>query len=317
MARDDYDNPWKQAIDSYFPDFIAFYFPQTHQHINWAAGYESLDNELPALVRDAELGQRYADKLVRVSTVSGEQDIVYVHIEVQGQVDRHFAQRMFVYHYRIFDRFGRQPVSLAVLADSLPHWKPQRYHYARWGCALNFTFPVAKLTDYAEQLEALLASTNPFALLTAAHWLTRRTRGQMDERLATKLRLIKLLYQKGWDKQEVLDLFAVIDWMMHLPASLTQQFRYQLAEYEQECKMRYITSIERQAREEGVLLGMQQGMQQGEGALLHRLLTRRFGPLPAELAMRVQQASREQLTLWGDRVLDAGSLEQVFADPPH
>lgn len=81
--------------------------------------------------------------------------------------------------------------------------------------------------------------------------------------------------------------------------------------------MRYITSIERQAREEGVLLGMQQGMQQGEGALLYRLLTRRFGPLPAELAMRVQQASREQLMLWGDRVLDAASLEQVFAEPAH
>jgi hypothetical protein len=39
--------------------------------------------------------------------------------------------------------------------------------------------------------------------------------------------------------------------------------------------------------------------------------------LPAELAMRVQQASREQLMLWGDRVLDAASLEQVFAEPAH
>lgn len=33
--------------------------------------------------------------------------------------------------------------------------------------------------------------------------------------------------------------------------------------------------------------------------------------------MRVQQASREQLMLWGDRVLDAASLEQVFAEPAH
>ena len=46
-------------------------------------------------------------------------------------------------------------------------------------------------------------------------------------------------------------------------------------------------------------------------------VNRRFGPLPAELAMRVQQASREQLMLWGDRLLDAASLEQVFAEPAH
>ena len=86
---------------------------------------------------------------------------------------------------------------------------------------------------------------------------------------------------------------------MHLPEALTQQFRQQLADYEQENIMRYVTSVERQAREEGVLTGLQQGMQQGiqqgEAVFLLRLLNRRFGALPAEWVLRVQQASHAEL----------------------
>ena len=61
--------------------------------------------------------------------------------ELVGQHDPDFAQRMLFYHYRIFDRFGQPPVSLAVLADEHPHWKPSRYGYQRWGCALGFSSP--------------------------------------------------------------------------------------------------------------------------------------------------------------------------------
>ena len=54
VTKDNYDNPWKSAIDGYLPDFMAFYFPQANTYIDWSQGYESLDNELPALVRDAD-----------------------------------------------------------------------------------------------------------------------------------------------------------------------------------------------------------------------------------------------------------------------
>jgi hypothetical protein len=66
------------------------------------------------------------------------------------------------------------------------------------------------------------------------------------------------------------------------------------------------------AREEG----MHQGMRQGEGALLRRLLARRFGPLPSWAEARLAAAEPEQLERWGDRMLDPGahSLETVLKD---
>ena len=57
----------------------------------------------------------------------------------------------------------------------------------------------------------------------------------------------------------------------------------------------------------------QRGVERGEALLLQRLLVRRFGALPAEIVGRIGAANSAQLELWGDRVLDAASLEEVFA----
>ena len=70
--------------------------------------------------------------------------------------------------------------------------------------------------------------------------------------------------------------------------------------------------------EEATRKGVLQGMQQGERGLLRRLLARRFGALPDDVASRLSGASLEQLEAWGDQVLDAKSLDEVFGEQkPH
>jgi hypothetical protein len=69
--RDDYDSPWKEILQVYFREFLVFFFPQVEVDINWDRSYEFLDNELQQVVRDAELGRRYADKLVKVCMGQG------------------------------------------------------------------------------------------------------------------------------------------------------------------------------------------------------------------------------------------------------
>ncbi|MBV5346093.1 MAG: hypothetical protein JZU63_11585, partial [Rhodoferax sp.] len=64
---DQYDTPWKEAVERYFPEFIDFYFPHAYRQIDWIQGYTFLEQELQAITQDAELGKRYVDKLVRVT----------------------------------------------------------------------------------------------------------------------------------------------------------------------------------------------------------------------------------------------------------
>jgi hypothetical protein len=56
----------------------------------------------------------------------------------------------------------------------------------------------------------------------------------------------------------------------------------------------------------------QKGIEKGEALLLQRQLARRFGPLPSDVVAQLGTATTEQIERWGDRVLDAASLEDVF-----
>ncbi len=56
------------------------------------------------------------------------------------------------------------------------------------------------------------------------------------------------------------------------------------------------------------------GLKEGERGLLLRQLQRRFGPLSPHYQECLAKADDQQLLLWGDRVLDAKSLVDVFID---
>nr|VFJ54135.1 MAG: hypothetical protein BECKFW1821A_GA0114235_10463 [Candidatus Kentron sp. FW] len=73
----------------------------------------------------------------------------------------------------------------------------------------------SKLIDY-DQAESLEANPNPFALVTSAHLRTRRTKGDPEARYLAKRALVRSLYRRGWERQRILDLFGVIDWMMRI-----------------------------------------------------------------------------------------------------
>ncbi|PIQ51160.1 MAG: cytosolic protein [Comamonadaceae bacterium CG12_big_fil_rev_8_21_14_0_65_59_15] len=317
---DDYDSPWKDILEHAFPEFMAYYFPAASAQIDWAQGHEFKNTELRQVVRDAELGKRFADALVRVTLFNGEESWVYIHIEVQGRRDPHFAQRMFTYNYRLYDRYACPIASMAVLADDDENWKPSHFSFDALGCTHTLHFPVVKLLERADSTDHLANNPNPFALVTAAHLQTRQTKHDTQARYTAKRTLVRLLYQHGWSRQRVLDLFAVLDWMMRLPDGLEQELWQDIEQIEGETRMKYVTSVERLAIERGLQQGLLQGMEagklvgklEGQATLLMRQLTKRFGPLSPDSAQRLQTATPEQLELWADRILDAPTLAGVF-----
>jgi hypothetical protein len=184
-----FDSPWKTAIETYFPDFMAFFFPQIHADIDWSRGFEFLDQELQQIVRDAELGKRLADKLVKVWQLGGEETWVLAHIEVQSSEQSEFSKRMYVYNYRLSDKYNIPVVSLAVLGDERATWRPHQYQVQLWGCSVNFQFPIVKLLDYGENWQSLEESSNPFAVVVMAHLKAQETRQDGQQRKVWKVHL--------------------------------------------------------------------------------------------------------------------------------
>jgi Domain of unknown function (DUF4351) len=68
----------------------------------------------------------------------------------------------------------------------------------------------------------------------------------------------------------------------------------------------------REWEQNGIRKGREEGRREGEATLLIRQLEFKFGPLrPGDLA-RIDAADSERLLQWGERVLAARSMEEVF-----
>ncbi|MEO5345889.1 MAG: DUF4351 domain-containing protein [Magnetococcus sp. YQC-9] len=62
--------------------------------------------------------------------------------------------------------------------------------------------------------------------------------------------------------------------------------------------------------------GREAGRGEGEAKIILRQLTRRFGPLPETIRTRISQADDDMLERWGDRLLEARTLDEVFTGDP-
>ncbi len=287
--QDDYDSPWKEGMELYFKELMQFFFPDIAARIAWKRGYEFLDKELQQVVRDAEIGRKHADKLVRVWSLENETFHVMVHIEVQSDKDPDFARRMYIYNYRIFDKSYRPVTSLAILADEVDSWRPGSYSSEQWGCKINFEFPMVKLMDYAKDIDSLLEQTNPFAIITAAHLKTKATKNNPQERYTWKWTITRALYEKGFSTKDILALYRLVDWLMWLPDDMTKKFTQDLIAYEEEKKMPYITSAERIGIEKGRSEGRDEGMVFNAREMLLEALDARFSSnTPADIKKQIQ-----------------------------
>lgn len=308
MVDVDYDSPWKEILTGYFPDFLSFFFPPIHGDIDWNRQPEFLDQELQKIVKEAETGRRSVDKLVKVHLRQGDERWVLIHVEVQAGRKTDFEERLYTYQTRIFDRYRKPCATIAILTDGDNGWRPDCYQRELWGCRVRLDFPMVKLLDFGDRSRELKSSQNPFAIVVQAHLGILASRTDAQARLQHKIALTRALYEHGWSQQRIIDLYRFIDWAIALPDYLTAEYDQAIEQMEQEKQMQYVTTIERN----GIAKGLEQGLQQGGYRLLHRQLVRRFGPLPTPIEERLKQADPEQLESWGEALLDAKSLQELF-----
>jgi hypothetical protein len=301
----EYDSPWKEGISVYFREFLHFFYPSIESDIEWERGFEFLDTELQQIKRETETGRREADRLVKVWQRGGSEQWVLVHVEVQSQSQSEFSERMYIYHSRIFDRYRRSVVSLAILGDEQKGWRPNRYERQLWGCRAILEFPVVKLIDYS--MEDLSASRSPLAPIVQAH-LSAQIAGK-DVRVGyeKKLSLIKSLYERGYAREDIVQLFRLIDWFIGLPESEEERLWAEIQTLEEEGKMPFITSVERI----GIRKGLEQGVLEGRQSDIIRILEVRFENIQPKLRELIGKI--EDINVLGNLLIQAVTIQSVEA----
>ena len=178
-----YDETWKEVIGDYFDSFLAFFYPEINQEIDWTKTPISLDKELEQITATAESKTRHADKLFQV-------------------------------------------------------------------------------------------------------WL-----------------LARLLYERGYNRKEIVDLYKVIDLMMALSGDLQLSFEEKLTNYQEKLKMPLLTNIEQRTIEKTTKQTRKQD--------IIKLLQVRFGDLPENLVASINKIDDtsflEQLLI---STINVSSLEE-------
>lgn len=177
-------------------------------------------------------------------------------------------QRMMVYSYRISDARKLPIISIAILIDDNPHWRVDHYREECFGTYLEIGYIVVKLLDYQQRRQELEAMNNHFAIVILAQLAVLETTHDANVRLKAKTALTRQLFDKGFVKEDIIELFRMIDWLVNLPEELMLEYNDVLKNIAEERQVQFITTPER--------VGFQKGLQQGEATLLTRLLERRF-----------------------------------------
>jgi hypothetical protein len=311
MPPSEGDSGWKTILDAYFRQLIEFFYPCLYRKIDWPKGYQFLDRELDAIMRQTSVGKRSVDKLVQVHAYEGKQAVVLLHLEVQSTRQSRFSRRLFEYYCRLYLRYQQPIVVLAILTDDTPNWKPESYQSIVWDqTVIQFNFCTNKLLDYRGQELVLEKSNNPFAWVVLVQLAAIKTRHDSRNRFRQKFTLAHYLYKHNFNREMVVALFTFMDWVLTLPEGLEMRYNQEIQQFEEEHGMTYITSFERI----GIQKGIQQGIQQGEHTFLSELLEYKFKRIPVKYRKKMEQADPAVLLEWGKRALEAKNLVEVFEE---
>jgi hypothetical protein len=296
----DFDGAWKYALEQYFDAFLAFFFPVAAAAIDWNAPVVFRDTELQQLAPEDQAGKQRVDRLVEVHRQDGAPALVLVHIEIQSQRDADFAERMFRYHARLFDKERIPVASLAILGDDEANWRPDRFGYELWGCELGLRFPTVKLRDLDTAM--LETTTNPFATLTLLHGDAQATRGRPGERLRRKVIRYRALLRQGHAAEDIRILLRLMEHLLRLSPELAQMARGAMRQVEQEeiGMDTFVTSFEEIGRAEG------------QRDMVLRLLDRKIGPLALELREHVAALPSEALLALSEALLDFTNVSELI-----
>ena len=282
----DTDSPWKEMLEQELPLALAFFLSKVHADLDWSRDHESLDQELRKLDPGGVVGKRIVDRLVKAWSKSG--DSRYLHVEAQAKKQRHMPKRMYDYSVRLVQHFGQPVASFAILLDTNPKWRPNRYRTEIYGTIHTFRFVPIKILDWEGREEELRTHENPVALFVLAQLTAMRTKKDPERRMSVKLELILLLQDRGMGADDLRRWYRYLDWLLILPKEYDERIWQKIVQKEKETAVPYVTYAERRGLEKGLEKGREEGLEKGIEAVLEV----RFPQEVSVLMPAVRQSSK-------------------------
>ncbi|MBM7662792.1 putative transposase/invertase (TIGR01784 family) [Bacillus mesophilus] len=244
MNNPDYDYLWKDVITSLFEEFLLFFSPDLYERVDFSVQHEFLEQELLTIIPDSNSNKRTSDKLVKLHLKDGNEQWVYIHIEVQGDYRKDFPKRMFQSFYRIMDLYDQPVYAIALFTDERASYNKNQYYYEFLETKVTYHYNTFRIASQTET--TLLQSQNPFALAILAGLYAIKSKKNKDMKYHFKRHLMRILFQDKMKedsikRENISKLFLFIDKIIIMP-------------YEQEIAL--IQEIELLVEKEGSVVGL-------------------------------------------------------------
>ncbi len=259
------DKLWKAIFEDFLEESVAYFLPELFPKINWKRQPEILDKELAQISPDSTDDQhRRVDILVKCWLKNGKEQWILFHFEIQGYKDKHFGRRMFVYFYRLIDRYDVPIATFALLTDSDKNWKPEFYNYDFQGTKCAHVFPYLKLAEKTEK--DFEGQTNPWAILLKNALFGLKKNWSDESLLKVKVNTYREMRNLGYSRQKVKSFFNFVKFYVKFEKpEFYDNFDREIHIFEQKepQPMGIVELVNKYYEEEGLKKGMEKGMEIG------------------------------------------------------
>ena len=252
----DHDRLFKELLSTFFEEFLLLFFPNVYEHID----VRHLSFLTEELFTDVTAGEKHRVDLLVETKMKGEEGLIIVHVEHQSYAQRTFPERMFLYFSRLFQKYRRRILPIAIFSYDEHHDEPS---------SLVVQFPFLTVLDFrflTVELRKLpwreyIRRDNP----VAAALLSKMGYNE-SEKVEVKKEFLRMLVRLELDEAKQRLLFGFFETYLRLSEAEEIQLRNEVSQMEtKEAKqvMELIVSYEQRGMEKGIQQGVKQGMKQG------------------------------------------------------
>lgn len=261
-----HDRLFKELLETFFAEFMKLFFPEASRAIDFNH-IKFLQQEM---FTDVTAGERHEADIVVETRLKEEPGLILVHVEPQSYVQKDFNRRMFVYFSRLYEKYQRRILPVAVFSYDQVREEPDTFE-------ISFPFlEVMRFHFYKLELKKLywrdyITGDNPVAAA-----LLSKMGFNEEERVRVKVEFMRMLTRMKLDPARMTLLGGFFEAYLKLSRQEEEEFFRELGKMdkrEAEKIMEITTSWHEKGRAEGLTKGKMEAKQEA----IYEFLVRRFG----------------------------------------
>jgi hypothetical protein len=253
----DHDRLFKELLTTFFEEFILLFFPKVFEELD----FRDLRFLTEEVVTDVTEGEKYRIDLLVETRLKGEEGLIVIHVESQAQYQRTFKERMFIYFSRLYQKYRRKILPIALFRYNTKHVESDHF---------SMDFPFLQVVDFhylivqlkRENWRNYIRQDNPVAAaLLSKMGYTKR------EKIEVKIEFLRMLLRMELDPARLTLVTGFFDTYLRLNEDEEQKVIEEekaMSSKEGEKIMEIINSYERKGREIGKQEGRQEGKKEGK-----------------------------------------------------